>query len=114
MQIAHKDASEAANRAELSNAITWQPTYYTKLIEQIQRRLAAILLNLPPEVVERKAKTESSRESMNRLLLHTNHEAITANNRLSCRVCINSLLASDPACKQLLKSNCNVPIHQAP
>ena len=111
---ADKLAGEAARRAQLPDAVAWLPIYYTKLVVDIQRRLATILINLPKREYEKKPKAEKSRESLNQLLLSTKHKIECVNNRLTCRVCLNSFATSDPACKQWLKGHCVVLSDDAP
>ena len=101
-------AGEAAKATQLPRGVTYQLIKQMYLITKIQKRLAAILLNLPQRKIEKIAKPDPiPRIGLQEILQNTSHSIVHSQSRLSCTECMNSFLSSDASCKRWLSSPCS-------
>ena len=103
-------AGIAADLVQLPSPVATNFKHYVKLVATIQRRLASILLWLPPRGT-RKEKKESQQHIPKKavLLQETEHNITIRNNRYICATCNNNFHVSDPAAKHWLTTKCIGP-----
>lgn len=105
---ADEHAKAAAQTAQLPKPVATNYIYYVSLVVRIQKRLATILLNLPPRQREKEEKSMPvPRMKLDDLLANTSHNVVNLVNRIRCTKCLNSFSLTDPACKAWLQLSCS-------
>ena len=100
-------ARQAADAEEISPAIAAPYLESVSLVTHIQRRLATIMLYLPPRVKkQRESAVKAPRPNVEDLLRKTDHTISVSGSRYACSKCHNSFRIADPSFKIWLQSKC--------
>ena len=101
-------AGKAAARHQLPKPVVRNYLYYPELVRKIQKRLAVLLLNLPPRETHtnKKQKPDAPRQSLDDLLANTAHTLSITGPRLQCTKCLNSFKLASTSCKNWLNTQC--------
>jgi len=109
-------AKEAAKLVQVPLQVSTGCIYYYNLVKNIQKRLVAILQNLPDRKKISTIRTPKEiAHTLDQLITDSRHDMQQHQERLTCTGCLNSFSRKDSSLPHFLSTNCNpVPSSSRP